>query len=49
MLWKIIYILMCLWLLGLIGGIGGLLIHTLLAIAALMAIYHLIAYRHAEL
>src|SRR5262245_46463715 len=39
MLWTIIAILVVLWLLGLIGHIGGGLIHLLLVIAAVVLIY----------
>ena len=45
MLWTIIAILVVLWLLGLIGHIGGGLIHLLLVIAAVVLIYQLITGR----
>jgi 4-hydroxybenzoate polyprenyltransferase len=45
MLWTIIALLIVLWLLGLIGGIGGNLIHLLLIIAAVVLIYQLITGR----
>jgi Family of unknown function (DUF5670) len=45
MLWTIIAILVVLWLAGLIGGIGGSLIHALLVIAAIVWIYNLISGR----
>ena len=45
MLWTIIAILVVLWLVGLIGGIGGSLIHALLVIAAIVWIYNLISRR----
>jgi hypothetical protein len=45
MLWTIIAILVVLWLVGLIGGIGGSLIHALLVIAAIVLIYNLISGR----
>jgi len=47
MLWTIIAILVVLWLLGLIGHIGGGLIHLLLVIAAVVLIYQLITGRRA--
>ena len=47
MLWTIIAILVVLWLLGLIGHIGGGLIHLLLVIAAIVLIYRLISGRRA--
>jgi uncharacterized protein DUF5670 len=43
--WTIIAILVVVWLLGLIGGIGGSLIHALLVIAAIVLIYNLISGR----
>ena len=45
MLWTVIAILVVLWLVGLIGGIGGSLIHALLVIAAIVLIYNLISGR----
>jgi uncharacterized protein DUF5670 len=45
MLWTIIALLIVLWLLGLIGGFGGNLIHLLLVIAAVVLIYQLITGR----
>jgi 4-hydroxybenzoate polyprenyltransferase len=45
MLWTIIALLIVLWLLGLIGGLGGNLIHILLIIAAVVLIYQLITGR----
>ena len=47
MLWTIIAILVVLWLLGLIGHIGGGLIHLLLVIAVVVLIYQLITGRRA--
>ena len=47
MLWTIIAILVVLWLLGLIGHIGGGLIHLLLIIAAIVLIFQLISGRRA--
>jgi hypothetical protein len=43
--WTIIAILVVLWLLGLIGSIGGSLIRALLVIAAIVLIYNLISSR----
>ena len=45
MLWTIIALLVVLWLVGLIGGVGGNLIHLLLVIAAVILIYQLITGR----
>jgi len=45
MLWTIIAILVVLWLLGFIGGVGGNLIHLLLVIAAVVLIFQLITGR----
>jgi 4-hydroxybenzoate polyprenyltransferase len=47
MLWTIIAILIVLWLLGLIGHIGGGLIHLLLVIAVIVLIFQLISGRRA--
>ena len=43
--WTIIAILVVLWLLGLIGGVCGSLIHALLVIAAIVLIYNLVSGR----
>jgi Family of unknown function (DUF5670) len=43
--WTIIAILVVLWLLGLIGGIGDSLLQALLVIAAIVLIYNLISGR----
>jgi len=45
MLWTIIALLVVLWLLGLLGHIGGALIHLLLVIAAVVLIFQLITGR----
>lgn len=45
MLWTIIALLVVLWLLGMIGSVGGNLIHILLIIAAVILIYQLITGR----
>ncbi len=45
MLWTIFVILVVLWLLGLAGGIGGSLVHTLLVIAAIVLVYNLMTGR----
>ncbi len=45
MSWVIIVILVALWVLGLISGIGGSFIHALLAVAAIMLLYHLLGGR----
>ena len=47
MLWTIIVILLVLWLLGLIGNIGGGLIWLLLVIAAIVLVFQLISGRRA--
>jgi hypothetical protein len=47
MLWTIIVILLVLWLLGLIGHIGGGLIWLLLVIAAIVLVYQLLTGRRA--
>jgi Family of unknown function (DUF5670) len=45
MLWTIVAVLVVLWLLGLVGGVGGSLIHALLVIAAIVFIYNLVSGR----
>lgn len=45
MLWTVIVVLLVLWLLGLLGHIGGGLIHILLVIALVVFIYNMIAGR----
>ena len=45
MLWTIFAILLVLWLIGAIGGIGGGLIHLLLVVAAIVLIFNLLAGR----
>jgi hypothetical protein len=47
MVQTIIIILVVLWLLGLIGNIGGSLIHALLVIAAIVLVYNLVTGRRA--
>ena len=47
MLWTIIALLIVLWLLGLIGGVGGGLIHIPLVIALIALIFQLITGRRA--
>ncbi|HYI65604.1 MAG TPA: lmo0937 family membrane protein [Candidatus Limnocylindrales bacterium] len=47
MLWTIIAILLVLWLLGLIGNIGGGLIWLLLVIAAIVLLFQLLSGRRA--
>jgi hypothetical protein len=47
MLWTIIAILLVLWLLGLIGNIGGGLIWLLLVIAAIVLVFQLLSGRRA--
>jgi len=43
--WIIIAVLVVLWLLGLVGGVGGSFIHALLVIAAIVLIYNLVSGR----
>lgn len=45
MLWTIVVILLVLWLLGLIGNIGGGLVHILLVIAVIVMAYNLLSGR----
>ena len=45
MLWTIIAVLVVLWLLGLVGGIGGSMVHALLVIAAIVLLYNLVSGR----
>jgi hypothetical protein len=45
MLWTIVAVLVVLWLLGLIGGVGGSFIHALLVIAAIVLVYNLVSGR----
>jgi hypothetical protein len=47
MLYTVIAVLVVLWLLGLIGHIGGALIHLLLIAAVIAFVWHLIAGRRA--
>ena len=48
MLWVLIAVFVVLWLLGLVGGVGGSLIHVLLVIAAIMLVYNLLAGRRSS-
>ena len=48
MLWTVFVVLLVLWLLGFIGGIGEGLIHLLLIVAAVVLIYNLVAGRRAR-
>jgi hypothetical protein len=47
MLWTIVIILLVLWLLGLIGSVGGGAIHLLLILAAIVLIAQLLSGRRA--
>lgn len=49
MLWTIFAILLVLWLVGMIGHIGGGLIHLLLVVAAVVLLFNLLAGRRAAL
>jgi hypothetical protein len=44
-LWIVIVALVVLWLLGLVAGIGGQLIHALLVIAVIVVVYNLLTGR----
>jgi hypothetical protein len=48
MVWTIIGILLILWLLGLVGNIGGGIIHLLLVIAVIVFIYDLVIKRRGR-
>ena len=45
MIWTIFIILLVLWLLGLIGHVGGGLIHLLLVVAAIVLVFNLLSGR----
>ena len=45
MLWTIVAVLVVLWLLGFVGGIGGGLIHALLVLAGIVLVFQLISGR----
>ena len=45
MLWTVIVVLVVLWALGLIGNIGGGLIHILLVVALIVLVYNLLSGR----
>jgi Family of unknown function (DUF5670) len=47
MLWTIFVVVLILWLFGMVGGIGGSLIHALLVIAAVVLAYNLLSGRRA--
>jgi hypothetical protein len=47
MLWTILVILLVLWLVGLLGHIGGGLIHLLLVVAAIVLVINLLSGRRA--
>ena len=49
MLWTILVVILVLWMLGLVGGIGGSMIHALLVIAAVVLLYNLLSGRRAVL
>jgi hypothetical protein len=42
MFWTIVVILLALWILGLLSGIGGAIIHILLVIAVIVIVYRLV-------
>jgi hypothetical protein len=47
MLWTIVAVLVILWLLGLLGSVGGSLIHALLVIALILIVVNLLQGRRA--
>jgi hypothetical protein len=47
MLWTILVILLVLWLLGMVGHVGGGLIHLLLVVAAVVLVINLLSGRRA--
>lgn len=47
MLWTIVFILLVVWLLGLLGGVGGQFIHLLLIVAGAVLIFNLINNRRS--
>jgi hypothetical protein len=47
MLWTILAIVLVLWLLGFIGGVGGAFIHLLLVVAAIVLVIELLTGREA--
>jgi uncharacterized protein DUF5670 len=47
MLWALIVLLLVLWLLGLVGSVGGAFIHLLLVIAAIVLVAELVSGRRA--
>jgi hypothetical protein len=49
MLWTIIVILLVLWLLGLLGHVGGGMIHLLLVVAAIVLVFNLLSGRRRVL
>jgi hypothetical protein len=49
MIWAIFVVFLVLWLLGLVSGVGGSMIHTLLVIAAVVLIYNILSGRRAAL
>ena len=46
-LWVVVAVVVVLWLLGLVGGFGGNLIHALLVIALIVIVFNLISGRRA--
>jgi hypothetical protein len=46
-LWLVVAVIVVLWLLGLVGGFGGNLIHALLVIALIVIVFNLISGRRA--
>lgn len=49
MLWTILAVVLVLWLLGFIGGVGGSLIHALLVVAGVILILQLITGRRSAI
>lgn len=49
MLWTILAVVLVLWLLGFVGGVGGSLIHALLVVAGIIFILQLLSGRRSAL
>ena len=49
MLWTIVVILLILWLFGLLGCVGGNLVHLLIVIAAIVLIFNLLSGRRSRI
>lgn len=49
MLWTVLAIVLVLWLLGFVGGVGGSLIHALLVVAGIILVFQVISGRRSVL